>query len=201
MEENNLIIYFVEKDRYREQSLKLSREIVRTCSMYIRQIHKNNINNIDINKLKNNLTNLNNLVKKNNDLLKYVNTPQQEFVECVILYNIKYHNNILSYNELENKYKINIIPENYLLGLCDTIGELRRMILENIKNDNIYNCKKYYDIMEELYDYIMLFDYYNVIDGLRRKQDVCRSILEKTNSDLVYFMENIKLRKALVNKK
>jgi translin len=43
----------------------------------------------------------------------------------------------------------------------------------------------------------MKFDYYHVIDGLRRKQDISRSLLEKTNGDLVNFIENLKLRNEI----
>ena len=111
----------------------------------------------------------------------------------------KYKNNILNYSDFK-KINIEIKPENYLLGLCDTIGELRRITLENIKNDNIEDAEKYYKFMEELYDFIMTFDCYNIVDGLRRKQDISRSLLEKTNGDLVYFIENIKLREILKNR-
>ena len=139
------------------------------------------------------------IVKNNTDLNKYVNTPQQEFVEAIVFYNIVYKNNILNYSDFK-KINIEIKPENYLLGLCDTIGELRRITLENIKNDNIEDAEKYYKFMEELYDFIMTFDCYNIVDGLRRKQDISRSLLEKTNGDLVYFIENIKLREILKNR-
>ncbi|ABR56391.1 translin family protein [Methanococcus aeolicus] len=198
----NLLKYFEEKDKYRENSLKLSREIVRECGITIRHIHKKD-NNISFDNLINKLDKLAELVKNNSDLNKYINTPQQEFVEAIVFYNITYKNNILSYSDFKDTTKninINIKPENYLLGLCDVIGELRRMILENIKNDNIKNAEKYYKFMEELYDFIMLFDCYNIVDGLRRKQDVSRSLLEKTNGDLVYFIENIKLREILKNR-
>jgi len=128
------------------------------------------------------------------DLKKYINTPQQEFVEALVFYEIVKNNRIMDYSEFE---EISLLPENYVLGLCDVIGELRRMVLESIKNDDVENAKKYYEFMEKIYDYIMKFDYYHVIDGLRRKQDISRSLLEKTNGDLVNFIENLKLRNEI----
>ena len=57
----------------------------------------------------------------------------------------------MDYSEFE---EVSLLPENYVLGLCDVIGELRRMVLESIKNDDVENAKKYYEFMEKIYDYI-----------------------------------------------
>ncbi len=188
----DLIKYFEEKDTIRENALKLSREIVREIAMSIRHIHKlKKDDDLLFDDIANKLINLNELLKNHSDLKKYINTPQQEFVEALVFYEIIKNNRIMDYSEFK---KTSLLPENYVLGLCDVIGELRRMVLESIKNDDIENAEKYYEFMEKIYDYIMKFDYYHVIDGLRRKQDISRSLLEKTNGDLVNFIENLKLR-------
>ena len=191
----DLIKYFEEKDSIREKALKLSREIVRKIAMSIRHIHKlKKDDNILFSSIAGNIVELNELLQHHPDLKKYINTPQQEFVEALVFYEIVKNNRIMDYSEFE---EISLLPENYVLGLCDVIGELRRMVLESIKNDDVENAKKYYEFMEKIYDYIMKFDYYHVIDGLRRKQDISRSLLEKTNGDLVNFIENLKLRNEI----
>ncbi|WP_332247746.1 haloacid dehalogenase [Methanothermococcus okinawensis] len=164
--------------------------------MNIRHIQKKN-KNIPLNELTNELTDkiikLNTMVENYDDFKKYLKTPQQEYVETTVFYNIVFNNRFLGYSE----FKEHIKPENYILGLCDVIGELRRIILESIKNDCVEDAKKYYEFMENIYGFIMQFDYYHVIDDLRRKQDVSRNLLEKTNSDLVNFIENLKLRNEI----
>lgn len=188
----DLLTYFEEKDFIREKALKLSREIVREVALSIRHIHKlKKDEDLLFDDIADKLINLNELLKNHSDLKKYINTPQQEFVEALVFYEIIKNNRIMEYSEFK---KLSLLPENYILGLCDVIGELRRMVLESIKNDDVDNAKKYYEFMEKIYDYIMKFDYYHVIDGLRRKQDISRSLLEKTNGDLVNFIENLKLR-------
>ncbi len=188
----DLIKYFEEKDTIRENALKLSREIVREIAMSIRHIHKlKKDDDLLFDDIADKLIKLDKLLKNHSDLRKYINTPQQEFVEALVFYEIIKNNRIMDYSEFK---EISLLPENYVLGLCDVIGELRRMVLESIKNDDIENAEKYYEFMEKIYDYIMKFDYYHVIDGLRRKQDISRSLLEKTNGDLVNFIENLKLR-------
>jgi len=82
--------------------------------------------------------------------------------------------------------------------LADVIGELRREVLEAMKNDNLAEVERYFKFMEDLYEFLMNFDYYHVVDNLRRKQDICRGILEKTHGDIVTFIENLKLREHLI---
>ncbi len=195
MEEiNYLINYLANKDSVREEILKLSREITRDCAMLIRKIHKSD--NKD--EFKDKLNDISEKIKKLNSLatfpefVNYLSTPQQEFVEALALYNIKFNSKIPSFKELDF-----IKEENYILGLADVIGELRREILEAMKNDNVAEVERYFKFMEELYEFLMNFDYYHVVDNLRRKQDICRGILEKTHGDIVTFIQNLKLREEL----
>ncbi|EHP88106.1 haloacid dehalogenase [Methanotorris formicicus] len=185
-----LIKYFEEKDRLREEILKLSREITKDCALTIRKIHKRK--EVSLEEIFEKLRQLNELVKKHVDFEKYASTPQQEFVEAKALYDIIFNNKIPTYKEFEF-----IKEENYILGLCDVIGELRRALLDAIKDDNKELAEKYFNYMEEIYDFIMKFDHYHVIDNLRRKQDISRSILEKTHGDLINYIENLKLREEL----
>jgi len=192
MREIDLLEYFEKKDSTREEILKIAREIVRDCAMNIRHVQKMKKDEISfevIDKLKK----LEELTKEYYDFGKYLNLPQQEYVEFQIFYSIVFEDRYLEYHELEVEVK----PENYVLGICDVVGELRRMVLESIKNDDIKSAERYYTFMEKIYDEIIKYDYYYVIEGLRKKQDICRGILEKTYGDLVTFVENLKLRKEL----
>ena len=192
MKEIDLMGYFEKKDSTREEILKISREIVRDCAMNIRQVQKMKRDKISfevIDKLKK----LEELIGEYYDFGKYLNLPQQEYVEFQVFYSIVFEGRYLEYHELEVEVK----PENYILGICDVVGELRRMVLESIKKDDIENAERYYRFMEKIYDEVIKYDYYYVIEGLRKKQDICRGILEKTYGDLVNFVENLKLRREL----
>ncbi|WP_026182905.1 MULTISPECIES: translin family protein [Methanothermococcus] len=189
-DDDYLVKYFEEKDKLRENILKLSREIVKDCAMLIRKTHKNE--SINFESVLNKLKELSDLTKNHDDFKKYLDTPQQEFVEARVFYTIISEDKLLKYSDFEG-----IKKESYILGLCDVVGELRRSILDAIKNDDKEKAEKYFGYMENIYDFIMKFDYYHVIDGLRRKQDISRSLLERTHGDIINFIENLKLRKEL----
>ena len=60
----------------------------------------------------------------------------QEFTEAVTFYSL------IKNNELPHFSEIGVTPYEYLLGLSDLIGELKRMILNKIRNDDIDHCRK-----------------------------------------------------------
>ncbi|MCS3900568.1 haloacid dehalogenase [Methanococcus voltae] len=192
--QNELIDFFENKDLKREKILKLSRDIVRNCGITIRKIQKDE--EVSFNQLTNDLNNLHSHTVEFPEFKKYLGTPQQEYVEAIVYHMITTHKKIPTYEDLKKECST-LLKESYILGLCDVIGELRRKVLDCISKDNKDDAEFYNDVMEILYDFIMKFDYYHVIDNLRRKQDVSRSLVEKTNGDFINFVENLKLRNEL----
>ena len=186
--------YLANKDEVREEVLKLSREITRDCAMLIRKIHKADDGREfeeELNKIAEKIKNLNSLATFP-EFVNYLSTPQQEFVEALSLYEIKFNDKIPRYKDVEFVRK-----ENYILGLADVVGELRREVLEAMKDDNLEDVERFFRFMEDIYEFLMNFDYYHVVDNLRRKQDICRGILERTHGDIVNFIQNLKLREEL----
>ncbi|MBP2200862.1 translin [Methanococcus voltae] len=192
--QEELVNFFENKDLKREKILKLSREIVRNCGIIIRKIQKDE--EVSFDELTTDLNNLHAHTTEFPEFKKYLGTPQQEYVEAKAYHLITTYKKIPTYAELKEEC-VTLSKESYILGLCDTIGELRRKVLDCISKDNKDDAEFYNETMEILYDFIMKFDYYHVIDNLRRKQDVSRSLVEKTNGDFVNFIENLKLRNEL----
>ena len=166
----------------REKILRLSRNIVRDCSIGIKHIHRKEFsmfqekkNNIEID-----LETLNSLVNKNLGVFsKFLKTPEQEYTELIVFYSIVNEKDIPSPSELK------ISPINFALGLADVIGELRRYELDNFRNSQTNELNKILESMDEIYTNLFSVDYpVGLTKDLRHKVDVARNIIEKTRGDV-----------------
>ncbi len=85
----------------------------------------------------------------------------------------------------------------YLMGLADTIGELRRHVLNLLREDRVDEAVEYMDLMDDLHSMMMKFDYTDAVLPLRRKQDQFRGIIERTRADLTTIICQKRLEKKL----
>ena len=73
----------------------------------------------------------------------------------------------------------------YLNGLAETVGELRRHLLDVLRAGDVARASALFAAMEEIHALLADLDYPDAITGnLRRSTDVARSIIERTRSDL-----------------
>ena len=79
---------------------------------------------------------------------------------------------------------LGISPQSWVMGLADSIGEVRRMILTYLIDGRIDDARALFERMETVGDDVLGFDVPDAIAPIRRKQDVARSIIEKTRSDI-----------------
>ena len=79
---------------------------------------------------------------------------------------------------------LKVTPQAWAMGLADTIGELRRMILKYLIDGRVDDARMLFERMETVGDDVLGFDVPDAVAPIRRKQDVARSIIEKTRSDI-----------------
>jgi len=73
----------------------------------------------------------------------------------------------------------------YLNGLGETIGELRRHVLDLMRHGELERSERLLGAMDEIYYLLTSMDYPDgMTGGLRRTTDVARSIIERTRGDL-----------------
>ena len=184
-----------ELNQDREDIIKLSREMIRNCSIAIKSIHRKEFDAYQekIKKIHNNHENLLKLINKNPLVFgKYLKTPEQEYIEAVCLYSI------IQDQPLPTPEDYGINQVNYLLGLADVIGELRRYALDQIRQDKFENLEKILDIMDNIYTQIFSLDYpKSLTHELRHKTDVARNLIEKTRGDISLSVQINKLNKRI----
>ena len=195
---NNLSISFDKLNEIREQSLAISREIVRECSKSIRNIHRNDVSSAKehMESAQNKIEKLKNICSEISEIsyAGYVLDAEREFVEAVLFYNFDVNGYIEPYK------KFNVHPSSYIQGIGDTIGEWRRKALDHLRNLDIKKAETYLEIMEEGMGILNELDYPDALTGgLRRYADNARSIIERTRSDITNAFINEALRKDISN--
>ncbi len=192
----NMLSSFDAKDRAREESLKLTREVIRFCSSAIRSIHRGELKEAErlMDGAGATLKKIQELLKEHQDIryAGFVDGAEQEYAEARIVYSIT------TAQRIPTPEEIGVQPINYLGGLGDTTGELRRHILDLIREGRPKEGEVFLEIMEEIYHLLMLFDYPDALThGLRRKSDLARSMLERTRGDLTNAIEMEKVETTL----
>ena len=180
----------------REFLIKNNRETVILCSQAIISIHKNDLNTAKkkIAKAKSELTKLKQ--KTSGDLVRYIITPEQEFVEAASLLAV------IEGKEIPSVKSLNVSDESYILGLLDCIGELKRQVIDKIRVGDSKRATQLFDVMENLYLLLYPFASYDkIVKETRRKLDVNRMLVEETRSVLTEEIRRQELIKAINKKK
>jgi translin len=81
--------------------------------------------------------------------------------------------------------EIGVPATSYVLGLGDVVGELRRRVLDLIRKGKVEAAEQCLEWMEHIYSELTaLDDAYVIVNGLRRKGDVARRLIEITRGDI-----------------
>lgn len=178
-----------EKDRRREEVFASAREIRRISTKVIREIHKENYEEAKV--LIQNSKAMVSKLSSEDMAFSFLQEALQEYGEAALTYAF------LKKERIPTPLELGIPSEAYVLGLADSIGELRRYILDVIRKDDFKEVEYFIDLMDEIFHEIMAFDYPSAIIPIRRKQDVARILLEKTRGEVTLALKQTKLEKKL----
>lgn len=169
-----------EKDQVREIALKSSRAVVRLSGSILRGLHRGDKVDTELEVVRDEASRLSSLLADHPELQSagYVESAFQEFAEVGIIISI------LEHDDVPTPENIGVGSVPYILGLGDVVGELRRFCLSELKGGNVAKANHYLELMEDIFAALMRFDYPDAIVAVRRKQDVARSMLEKTRGEV-----------------
>jgi len=182
-----------EKDTVREIAIKSSRALIRMSSGVVHGMHKGIDGQEVLAEAIDESHKLKSVLSEHVEIWYsgIVQDALVEVAEAAIL------TAIANGDELPEPDLLGMPGTAYLLGMADTIGELRRFALESLRRGDISSAERYLDIMEELFLVLMRFDYPDAIISIRRKQDIARSVLEKTRGDVTLAVSNERLQARL----
>ncbi len=169
-----------EKDEIREVALKSSRAIMRLSGSALRQILKGEDESKNLDAAREEAHRLSGVLSGHPDIYYsgFVENAFQELTEVNIL------RCILRDEPLKRPKDIGVHTVSYLLGLGDVVGELRRIALDSLIEGDVPKAQDCLKKMETIYDTIIRFDYPSALVAIRRKQDIARSLIEKTRGEI-----------------
>ena len=182
-----------EKEAVREVALKSSRAIVRLCSSAIQAVHKGEDPVKAMSEIKLDMDQLKGVISEHPEMehAGFVDAAYQEFAEASIFYAI------VKGADIPGRGELGITPQSYLEGIGDVVGELRRSALSAMMTGKVGDAQKKLGMMDEIYDFLMRFDYPAALAGVKRKQDVARSLVEKTRGEVAVAARMHSLEKRL----
>jgi translin len=86
----------------------------------------------------------------------------------------------------------------YLNGLAEAVGELRRRVLDRLRAGEIGSAEQLLAAMDDIYALLTTIDFPDgITGGLRRSTDLARGITERTRGDVTTALLQERLRVAL----
>jgi translin len=184
------------KTAARERALSASRDTVRACGNAIRAMHRYEMDAaVDLLKqAEERLGEARDVLKGHDDMLHagFVHDAEKEYAEARITYALVTDEPFPSLDEL------GVPPAAFLKGMAESIGEIRRHILDLMRHGELKRCEELLGAMDDAYYVLVSMDYPDGITlGLRRLTDIARSIIERTRGDFTTSSIQNQLRAAL----
>ena len=171
--------YLTAKQKEFDSVMDVSRGVIRDSASAITMLHNNDTKGA-AKKIRDAYTGVKKLKKSDTKFEYYSRQAYQEYAEAAVFSAIKTKELVPPIKEVD------VDAEPYLLGLMDVMGELKREILEELRNGNTKKAEFYFGKMRLIYDSTRSLRFAEaIINGFRRKQDVARIQLEGAGSEML----------------
>jgi translin len=191
-----ILAELAQQDLLREEALHLSRRIIRSAALAIRAAHRAEFADAAaiLAEARQDLARLAEIVQHCPifTAIGYVSDAQKEYAEACATYALIHGDPLPHPAELQ----VPVAPNLNALG--ETAGELRRSILDALRQGRLAPCEARLEVMQQIYDFLVTVDYPDALTGgLRRTTDALRRILENTRADLTTAQRQQDLQEAL----
>ncbi|HSO96437.1 MAG TPA: haloacid dehalogenase [Acidimicrobiia bacterium] len=109
----------------------------------------------------------------------YVHDAQKEYAEaCLTLAYV-------AHEDAPDAATLEVDIPAYLNGMAEAASELRRQVLDRLRDGDTHEAETLFAAMDDVYDLLVTVDYPDALTGgLRRSTDALRAVLERTRGDI-----------------
>jgi translin len=109
----------------------------------------------------------------------YVHDAQKEYAEAAL--SLAY----IAHEAAPSAVDLAVDTPAYLNGMAEAASELRRQVLDRLRDDDTAEAEALFAVMDQVYDLLISVDYPDALTGgLRRSTDALRAVLERTRGDI-----------------
>jgi translin len=180
----------------RERALPKSRAAIRLCANAIRAVHREEFEQTTrlLAEAGGLLRDMALDLREHQDIFHagFVADAQKEYAEAAITCAL------IQRKPLPSPEELGVEWAPYLNGLGESVGELRRFVLDRMRQGRVDGCEAILEDMDEIYGLLITLDFPDAITGnLRRTTDSVRGIVEKTRGDMTLAVSQARLNEAM----
>ncbi len=189
-------VYFAAEDGAREKGLELSRETIRFSANAIRAVHRGEFDQARelIASARANVEDMTRTLAEHGELAYggFVHNGTKEYAEaCITL-------SLVAGETLPDPDELGVSYAAYLNGLGEAAGEMRRHLLDTLREGKIERCEEILWAMDDIYSLLVTIDFHDALTGgLRRTTDMVRGVLERTRGDYTMSLRQKQLEQKL----
>ena len=186
----------ISRDEAREKLLPLCRDAIRYSSNAIRAVHRQEFQQAgeSIETARKLLSKAEEIGAAHSELgsTGIIRDSQKEYAEANITLAL------VTDEPLAKPKELGVDAAAYLNGLGEAVGELRRYLLDAMRQGDLSRGEEILAAMDDIYSVLVTMDFPDAITGgLRRTTDMVRGVLEKTRSDLTLAIRQKELESRL----
>ncbi|MHB8264016.1 MAG: haloacid dehalogenase [Acidimicrobiales bacterium] len=180
----------------REKALGECRHTIRSCSVAIRAVHRSQVD-VALQKMadaENHLRSAQSVLSDHPVLAAsgFLHDAEKEYVEARSVWSM------VNGELLEGFADLGVEVAAWLCGLTEAASELRRYLLDRMREGDLERAQELFEAMEDVYGVLVTIDYPDALTGgLRRHVDALRAVMERTRADLTVTVLQAKLRDRL----
>ena len=194
-ETDKILEYLDDQEQVRERLLDVSRSAIRKSSSAMAAFHRGDEGDYEekLEDVKEDIESLNDIV---NDTPYFSHhgsliAAHREFSEAVLT------RALIEGGDFPDPEDLNVSYRAFAQALAESIGELRRHVLNLLRDGELEKAQEVHERMEDVFHELVQFDYPDsILSGMRRKRDGARKSLEKTRADVTRAVRERKLEEA-----
>lgn len=182
----------------RDRALSDGRQIIRLSANTVRAVHRG-----EIDEARSLLAEADSLLRSLSHSLErhgaiywagYVQDAMKEFAEANVTLAIVTGERVPAPNDM------GVEDAAYLNALAEAASELRRLVLDTLRGEDLARAERYLARMDDVYGALIGVDFPDAITGgLRRTTDQLRAVLERTRGDVTLTLNQRRLESKLNN--